>query len=223
MRHGAFNRPAKRWLGWGEICTNIRVCGQASNLVCDLNRESNVIRPVALFLMLSTSVWTGAFAGEPAPDLAIQTDGRHDFDFFIGSWKIKNRMIKPGTKNEWIEFDTETTDRSFLAGLGNMDEMTLPHDRRGVSLRFFDPAKKEWSIYWANSASGLLELPPVVGKFESGVGYFYSDDIDADKVPIKVRYHWTHAGQNTLHWDMAWSYNGGKTWDDVWTMEFTRM
>lgn len=159
---------------------------------------------------------------ETAPQSASEADGRHDFDFFIGSWTIKNRKLKPASKNDWLEFTSTTTDKSFLAGLGNMDEMTLPHDARGVSLRFFDPAKKEWSIYWANSRKGQLDLPPVVGKFENDVGKFYCDDVDENKKPVKIRYTWSHASADNLHWDMAYSYDGGKTWEVNWTMEFVR-
>jgi hypothetical protein len=101
--------------------------------------------------------------------------------------------------------------------------MSLPHDGRGASLRFFDPVKKEWSIYWATSSRGQLELPPVVGRFQDGTGLFYADDVDADKKPIKIRFTWTHASAGNLHWDQALSYDGGKSWKVNWTMAFTRI
>ncbi len=177
------------------------------------------MKPFLSLLLLTALLAFSAKAdtmGAPATD----ADGRHDFDFYIGSWTIENHVLQPG--GAWKAFESTTTDRAFLAGMGNIDEMTLPRDAHGASLRFFDPQTKLWSIYWATSTRGKLELPPEVGKFEDGVGHFYGDDVDAAGKPVKVRFTWTRASADHLHWDQAYSYDGGKTWQVNWTMEFTR-
>jgi hypothetical protein len=169
------------------------------------------------------AIWPALSFAAPEQTPAAENDGRHDFDFFIGSWHMANRLLKPGTADEWVEFTTTTTDRSFIDGLGNTDEMTLPKGHHGISLRFFDPGKKEWSIYWAKSPTGILEMPPVVGHFEKGEGNFYSDDRDEAGKPVKIRYNWTHPTVDEAHWNLAHSYDGGKTWTVTWTMVFTRI
>jgi hypothetical protein len=176
----------------------------------------------AFLVLLGIAITPQAAFAQETSTPATENDGRHDFDFFIGTWKIANRRLKSDSENDWIEFSSITVDRSFIDGLGNMDEMTLPKNYRGISLRFFDPIKKEWSIYWAKSPTGVLELPPVVGHFVGGVGKFYSDDVDAHNKPVKIRYTWTHPSADQAFWNMAFSYDGGATWKVIWTMEMTR-
>ncbi len=44
---------------------------------------------------------------------------------------------------------------------------------RSLTLRLFNPQTKLWSIYWADSNTGVLDKP-VVGSFSNKVGHFYS-------------------------------------------------
>lgn len=177
------------------------------------------LRAVLLLVLLM-----GAISGH-AGDASIphnESDGRHDFDFLLGFWNISNRSRLQTGNDQWKEFLATTVDRAFLNHLGNMDEMSLTEGRVGISLRFFDPASKQWSIYWAASSTGILQMPPVVGHFEGGIGTFYSDDVDSNKKPVKVRYTWSNITHEAAHWDMAFSSDGGKTWEVKWTMEFSR-
>ena len=62
----------------------------------------------------------------------------------------------------------------MLGGLGNEDEFRTDYDGGyvGMSFRFFDPGRRLWSIYWADSRRpGLLD-PPVVGAFDGDTGIF---------------------------------------------------
>ncbi|MBL0347518.1 hypothetical protein [Candidatus Villigracilis affinis] len=47
-------------------------------------------------------------------------DGRDDFDFLIGTWKVHHRRLKERLKgsSEWEEFEGDTVDRKILNGLG---------------------------------------------------------------------------------------------------------
>ena len=176
---------------------------------------------VSIGAMLCVALGATAFASDGAAPAPVANDGRHDFDFLIGAWEISNRSLAAGS-SEWQEFPAVTVDRSFLGGLGNMDEMTLQKGGEGISIRFFDPVKKEWSIYWASTNTRGLISPPVIGHFEGGRGRFYSDDVDADNKPIRVRYTWEGISATGAHWDQAFSYDGGKTWKVNWNMEFHR-
>ena len=92
----------------------------------------------------------------------------------------------------------------------------------GLSLRFFDPKTRLWSIYWTDTGrSGLLE-PPVVGSFSDGVGVFECDDT-FDGRPIIVRYVWSEMTATTARWEQSFSEDGGKTWETNWTVQHTRV
>jgi hypothetical protein len=54
-------------------------------------------------------------------------DGRADFDFLLGSWRVFNRRLKARLRgsSEWEEFPSTCRARSILSGFGNMDEFTI--------------------------------------------------------------------------------------------------
>ena len=90
--------------------------------------------------------------------------------------------------NEWIEFDATNEDYSALHGLGNMDHFKTSFNEipfEGLTVRLFNPVTKLWSIYWADSNVGVLDVPQV-GSFEKNIGYFYSKDIFQGKEIIVV-------------------------------------
>jgi hypothetical protein len=152
-------------------------------------------------------------------------DGRDDFDLLMGNWRVHHRRLKERLSNnhEWIEFEGTSTAQKILGGLGNMDDNVLyfpAGNYCAVTFRTYDRVKKLWSIWWIDSRNpGPLD-PPVVGRFENGVGTFYADDTFKGK-PIRVRYLWTNLS-TTPHWEQAFSEDGGKTWEINWTMDFTR-
>lgn len=157
--------------------------------------------------------------------MQIENDGRNDFDFLIGTWKVHHRRLKERLKNstEWEEFDGETVDRKILNGLGNMDQNILHREMgtiHAISLRLFDPKSKEWSIYWSTNLTGTLDVP-MVGGFQDGHGEFYSQEVFEGK-HIYTRFIWSKIGANSAQWEQAFSEDGGKTWETNWVMEFER-
>ena len=157
---------------------------------------------------------------------AAQTVGTaRAFDFFMGSWNVHNRRLRRRLKgsDEWDEFAATVVARPLLDGLGNEDEFRTDYDGGfiGMSFRFFDPEKKRWSIYWADSRRcGELD-PPVLGAFSGDTGIFVGEDIFEGR-PILVRFLWSGATTKTPRWEQAFSDDGGETWETNWVMTFTR-
>ena len=149
-----------------------------------------------------------------------------DFDFFMGRWTVQNRRLteRLAGSDEWEEFESTSVAHPILGGLGNEDEFRTRHAGGfiGMSFRFFDPVKRRWSIYWADSRrSGLLD-PPVIGGFENGVGVFEGDDTFEGR-PIRVRFTWSRTDTPTPRWEQAFSADGGETWETNWIADFTRV
>ncbi len=113
--------------------------------------------------------------------MQTENDGRNDFDFLIGTWKVHHRTLKKrlSGSTEWMEFEGDMVSRKILNGLGNMDE-NLIHAPTGpvhaVAFRLFNPESKEWSIYWSTDQTGILDVP-VIGGFQDGRGEFYSQEV----------------------------------------------
>ena len=152
-------------------------------------------------------------------------DGRHDFDFWMGSWNVHNRCLRERLKGatDWVEFEATVSARPLLDGLGNEDEFRTNHDGgfTGMSFRFFDPETRTWSIYWADSRRpGKLD-PPVLGSFNGERGSFQGADT-LDGKPILMRFDWSGVTTPTPLWEQSFSADGGKSWETNWVMEFNR-
>ncbi len=147
-----------------------------------------------------------------------------DFDFLVGSWHVANRRLvrRHVGSDEWDEFPGSAVARSFFEGAGSFDEITFPTKGfTGATVRIFDSANGTWSIYWMNSARGVLGLPPVVGRFRDGVGTFFADDVDEGR-PIRCRFVWSAITPTSCRWEQAFSTEAERGWETNWVMDFTR-
>jgi len=147
----------------------------------------------------------------------------NDFDFFVGTWTSRQRRLRSvlSGSTQWYEFEGFSRSWSVLDGAGNIDEVTFPSQGfGGVTLRLYDAARDEWSLYWASSATGM-SLPPVVGRFDSGVGVFTAEEDYAGR-PITVRFTWSDITASSCRWEQAFSVDKGATWETNWVAEFTR-
>lgn len=154
---------------------------------------------------------------------AFPTGDVHDFDFLHGTWENVNRRLTKRWvgSNDWDVFPGRYTCESRLGGIVNIEQVDFPTKGwSGVTLRTFDVEKRQWSIYWINSRTGVL-FPPVVGGFIGDRGEFYGDDTD-DGRPVKVRFIWTRLGPDHAHWQQAFSLDG-KEWETNWTNENRRV
>jgi len=157
--------------------------------------------------------------------MQTENDGRNDFDFLLGTWKVHHRTLKKrlNGSTEWQEFEGDMVHRNILNGLGNLDE-NLIHGRTGVvhavALRLFNPESKEWSIYWSTDQTGTLDVP-VIGGFQDGRGEFYSQEVFEGR-HIYSRFIWLKITANSCQWEQAFSEDGGKTWETNWIIELER-
>lgn len=161
---------------------------------------------------------------------AAEVDGRHDFDFLVGRWKIANRRLDDPlgvNPTEWREFEATLENRPILDALGNIDEYTAPEFPgrgrfHGFGLRLFDPGANVWRIWWASTVGeGQLDTP-VVGGFTDGVGRFECDDTLGGR-ELRVRYEWKDITPSSARWEQSFSFDGGKTFETNWINQFTRI
>jgi hypothetical protein len=153
-------------------------------------------------------------------------DGQNDFNFFIGRWKAHNRRLRERLKgsNDWEEIEGVAVIRKVLGGIGNIDEITLARETgplEGMTLRLYNPESRQWSLYWASGADGILQ-PPLVGSFAAGRGEFYSQESFAGR-SIFVRFVCSDITATSCRWEQAFSADGGRTWETNWIAELTRL
>src|SRR5690348_1283931 len=145
-------------------------------------------------------------------------DGRHDFDFFHGTWHGAIRKLVDSTDRgftEWTELTATCDCRPILGGLGNFETSAMsPGAIDGATLRLYDPATDHWRIWWMSTRMpGVLDAP-VAGRFEGNRGVFEGPDAIGG-TPIVVRYEWDRLDADRVHWGQRFSWDDGATWDDL--------
>lgn len=169
---------------------------------------------------------SSALATEVAKPVVAGEGPAHDFDFFLGSWRVKHRRLKKrlAGSHDWEEFDGTTTCQSILGGIANMNDSLVNSPNgfhRGLGLRAFDAKTNTWADYYLDGRNPLQIDPPGIGRFANGVGTFLSDDT-FDGKPIKVRGQFTSLTPKLMTWEQAFSADGGKSWETNWVMRYTR-
>ena len=158
-----------------------------------------------------------------APELR---DGRHDFDFEIGSWKLHlKRLLHPLTSSTtWIQFDGTVVARKIWDGRANLDEFQADNSSghiEGLTLRLYSPESHQWSLYWASSKNGTMAVP-TIGEFRNGRGEFYDQETLNGRA-IFVRFVISDITASSCRFEQAFSDDGGKTWEVNWIATDTRL
>jgi hypothetical protein len=153
------------------------------------------------------------------------SSSRHDFDFLLGGWKIRNRKLKEplSGRDEWEEFDATQDLRQILLGFGDFDIFSTEFDGKpfeGFTLRLFDPQTRLWTIYWADSGAVRLDGGKV-GSFDGDTGEFFSREVFAGRKVI-VKFHWDKRNPEAPVWSAACSPDEGRTWEWNWYAYFSR-
>jgi len=139
--------------------------------------------------------------------------GLHDFDFEVGEWRVHHRVMR-AADGQWSEFNGTCSNRSLMDGWANVEDNAFNKPTgvtHGVALRAYDPKTGQWAIWWIDGRDpfGALD-PPVIGRFDNGVGTFYSDGM-LDGKPMRTRFIWSHITPTSARWEQALSSDAGKT------------
>jgi hypothetical protein len=167
-----------------------------------------------------------ADATPAAHAVAAARDGRHDFDFSIGTWKTHLRRLQhPLTgSTTWVEYEGTTVVRKVWGGRANLAELEAdgPAGHLEVlSLRLYDPVARQWSLNAANSRTGTFGTP-TIGEFRNGRGEFYDQESFNDRT-ILVRNVWSDTTGDSIRFEQSFSDDGGKTWEVNWIAVDTRV
>lgn len=166
----------------------------------------------------------------PLPDAVAvdpnSADHQHDFDFEFGTWKAHlHRLLKPlSGSNTWTDYDGTSILYPVWNGRANIGELELANATasiEGMTYRLYDPQKRRWSIYFANSRFGRLGTP-MIGRFTNGRGEFYGQD-QFDGKPIVVRFIFDEMASRSFRLVQSFSADGGRTWEPNWIATFEKV
>ena len=163
----------------------------------------------------------------PAHAAPRQRDGSHDFDWEIGVWKTHLRVLKPNPDGTaaWVTYEGTSNVIPIWNCRGDMVELdaTGPDGRhiQAINLRLYDPESQQWSLNFANAASGAMSVP-VIGEFRDGIGTFYDQEPIGGR-EVLVRNVWSDITANSAHFVQSISDDGGRTWTANWIADDTRV
>jgi hypothetical protein len=148
------------------------------------------------------------------------------FDFLMGTWEVKNIFLAKRLQHshQWLHFTAIDIERPLATGTGDIEIYKTGHWPQyvGMNVRLYNPATKQWTLYWTDNrfSRGIMQ-PPVVGSFHGSYGVFEGND-HLNGVPIIVRFTWRSIDHDHARWTQAFSSDQGKTWEVNWIMKFTR-
>ncbi|WP_433288685.1 hypothetical protein [Micromonospora sp. CA-244673] len=179
-----------------------------------------ILVPCLTLFMLAAVAASGDAAAAPRKASAAVEDGQRDFDWEIGAWHTKVRVLADPlseSEDEWLHFEGTSVVRPLLDRRANVVELKVsgPNGRiDGLNLRLYEPQARRWSLTFVNLRDGLL-TPSVYGGFHDGVGEFYGDDQLGGRA-IRVRFLIFRQGPDRARFEQAYSGDGGKTWETNW-------
>jgi len=188
-------------------------------------RKLKILATLILGMALAVSVRAQA-PSDPAN--LPQHDGSHDFDFLIGDWKAHVRRLpdRLNNSNVWVEYDGISNHHKLLDSNANFEQFEVTSiDKKlhikAQTLRLYNPATRQWSIYLVDLDNGTLDTPPVVGGFSGKRGEFFHQETLKGRT-ILVRYVWLDLSPNSARMEQSYSPDGGKTWEVNWICELSR-
>ena len=140
---------------------------------------------------------------------AAAGDGRHDFDFELGTWS----MAPSGN----IHVVRKLWDGATIAQL--VVPAPAPHVR-GSLLSLYDPSAHLWNVYWADANDGSLSKP-LTGGFRNGIGTFIGPDTRAGR-SILVRVVYDRITAHSFRTVQSESTDGGRTWKNAVTWTYIK-
>jgi hypothetical protein len=168
---------------------------------------------------------SGASRTGPPPTLE-RRDGRHDFDFEIGTWKTHlSRLLHPLTGSTgWVEYEGTSVVSKVWNGRANLVELEADGPAgqlQALSLRLYNPQSRQWSLNFSNSNSGTMS-PPSIGEFKDGRGEFFAQE-SLNGRAILVRFVISVITPDSCRFEQSFSDDGGKTWEPNWIAVDTRV
>lgn len=162
------------------------------------------------------------------PAAFLQHEGAHDFDFLIGKWKahvwrLPDRLVG---SNRWIEYTGISNHKKLLDTNANFEEFDVRSTDgklriKAQTLRVYNPASHQWSIYGVDLDNGQVSMPPEVGQFTGNRGEFF-DQEDFKGRAIIVRYVWMNLSREQARMEQSFSADGGKSWEVNWVCDLSR-
>lgn len=139
------------------------------------------------------------------------------FDFWLGTWKVTwdegNDKIGIGT-NEIIKIlDGKVIRENFqVTGGGNSGF-------KGTSISVYQPNFNRWKQAWADNQGGYFDF---VGEIDGDKRILKTQPATINGKNVISRMVFKNIKKDSFTWDWQRSYDDGKTWEQLWRIDYKR-
>ena len=176
----------------------------------------------------SLIVAAGVLLLRPAHAAPQLRDGSHDFDWEVGVWSTRLRVLRQNADGTtaWVTYQGTSNVVPIWNCRADMVQLeaTSADGRHieAINLRLYDPESHQWSLNFANAAVGTMTGPPTVGEFSHGIGTFIDQEPIGGR-EVLVRGVWSNITATSARFVQSVSGDGGRTWQANWVADDTRV
>lgn len=131
------------------------------------------------------------------------------FDFWVGEWEARweggkgTNVVQAALRDCVIHENFRDDD---------------PRGLHGWSVSVWDPRRGKWLQTWVDNSGNYFEFE---GEFREG-RMVLSREAKGHPTPFQQRMVWYNIGRGAFDWNWERSMDGGKTWELVWKIAYTR-
>ena len=177
-----------------------------------MKRQITFILICMLFIGITTSYAQNSNVSTSPPEA-------RQFDFWIGTWKLSWPGGQAGTPEgkTGVAKNVITTvlDSSVIEENFSAAELGF----NGRSLSVYNANKKKWQQTWVDNTGAYLLFE---GEFKNGKMELLTKPFERNGKTFISRMVFKNIQHDNLDWDWQRSNDGGKSWQDVWNIHYTR-
>ena len=155
------------------------------------------------------------------PALAIAQDNKldeHSYDFWLGKWQAEwtnaDGSTGSGTNHIFKVLDNKVLEENFKVIAGSQAGF------KGKSLSVYNPTTKTWHQAWTDNQGGYFDF---YGSVDGEKKMFATHPRENDDKIIQQRMVFYNISQEKFTWDWEGTTDGGKTWNLLWRINYTRL
>lgn len=152
-----------------------------------------------LLLLPALLVSPPASRAQQAPPPACQDEAFRDFDYWVGSWVVRNGQGQEVGRNRISVIS---------AGCGLLEEWEARSGGTGKSLNFFEPSTGDWRQVWVGAGGSILDLR---GGLVDGV-MTLTGESQSPRGPVLNRIRWIPRDGGVVEQLWELSTDGGESW-----------
>jgi hypothetical protein len=134
-----------------------------------------------------------------------------EFDFWLGEWDLSWGDGQRATNSVYRDFDNRVIVENF--------DGRPSSELQGMSVSTFDVDEGCWRQTWVDNRGSYLDFR---GEFRDGQMDLRTErTVDGRRTLLRVR--WFDIAQESLSWAWERSDDGGRTWESLWQLAYTRV